>query len=194
LNPLILLDNIETRNLSVGLEDFIITAVAGIEKQKRKIGTDKENVVDRVKTLINSSDIESLNKNEMINRTLVIEFDRMKFGSVTWNELVYSEIVRNRDNMLSAIYGMVSRILDRIVTGELAKVKSDNSANYPNHSKNRADDYLAVMKMVASELLAHFGDVLTVDELFGQWIDMDRIQLRRLLLVIPALYCSIYPA
>jgi hypothetical protein len=169
LNPLILLDNIETRNLGVGLEDFIITAVTGIEKQKRKIGTDKENVVERVKTLINSSGIEGLNKNEMINRTLVIEFDRAKYGSVNWNELVYSEIVRNRDVMLSAVFGMVSKILDRIVCGELAKIKSDISAKYPNHSKNRADDYLAVMKMVASELLTYFGDGMAIDELFGQW-------------------------
>ena len=171
LNPLILLDNIESRNLNAGLEDFIITAVTGIEKQKRKIGTDKENVVERVKTLINSSGIESLSKNEMINRTLIIEFDRSKYGSKSWNELVYGKIRKNRNQMLSAIFMMISRVLERLTDGDFEAVKLDIATKYPNHSKNRADDYLAVMKMIAGELLAYFGDGTTVDDLFDLWIN-----------------------
>jgi hypothetical protein len=171
LNPLILLDNIESRNLNTGLEDFIITAVTGIEKQKRKIGTDKENVVERVKTLINSSGIESLNKNEMINRTLIIEFDKSKYGSKFWNELVYGKIQKNRNLILSGIFMMISHVLERLTSGDFEAVKLDIATKYPNHSKNRADDYLAVMKLIADALLGYFEDPMSIDELFELWIE-----------------------
>lgn len=171
LNPLIQLDNVETRNLTTNLEDFIITAVTGIEKEKRKQGTDKENVIEKVKTLINSSGIEGFNKNEMINRTLVINFDRFKYGNPEWNELIYVEIAKTRNLMMSVIFQMISKILKRISDGELNSIVKDISAKYGNHSKSRANSYLACMTMVAEKLIEGFNDTITMDQLVEKWID-----------------------
>ncbi len=171
LNPLIQLDNIETRNLTGGLEDFIITAVTGIEKEKRKLGTDRENVTEKVKTLINTTGIEGLNKPEMINRTFVINFDHYKYGNPEWNELIYVDIAKNRNLMLSAIFQMISKVLKRIAGGELNSIVKDLSTKYPDHSKSRANSYLACMIMIAEQLIEGFGDSISIDELVKQWID-----------------------
>ncbi|MCD6161030.1 MAG: hypothetical protein J7K40_01275 [candidate division Zixibacteria bacterium] len=171
LNPLIQLDNLELDNLNQGLDDFIITAVTGIEKEKRKIGTDKENVTERVKTLINSTGIESFKKNEMINRALIIKFDQSQYGNPEWNELIYVDIFKNRDLMLSAIFQMISGVLKQIADGELNSIVKDLSIKYPNHSKSRANSYLACMIMIAEKLIEGFNDTITIDKLVKKWIE-----------------------
>jgi hypothetical protein len=175
LNPLIQMDNIETENLTTGLEDFIITAVTGIEKEKRKLGTDRENVIEKVKTLINTTGIEGLKKTEMINRTFVINFDHYEFGNPEWNELIYVDIVKHRDLMLSAIFQMISGVLKRIENGELYSIVKMLSKKYPNHSKSRANSYLACMIMIAEQLIEYFNDSITIDDLIESWINSQNI-------------------
>ena len=171
LNPLIQMDNVETKNLTDGLEDFIITAVTGIEKEKRKIGTDRENVIEKVKPLINTTGIEGMRKPEMINRTFIINFDHYKYGNPEWNELIYVDIQRHRGLILSAVFQMISQVLSRIIKGELNSIVKDISLKYPNHSKSRANSYLACMSMIARQLIKGFNDSITVDELLKKWIE-----------------------
>jgi DNA primase len=57
-NPLIVLDNIEVKQMTEDLTTFILTSITGIAKEKRKSGTDTETVTERTKCLLNTTGIE----------------------------------------------------------------------------------------------------------------------------------------
>jgi len=171
LNPMIFLDNIETRNLSQSLEDFMITAVTGIKKEKRKSGTDRENVEETVKALINSSGIEGLKKNELINRSFIIEFDIAKYGNIKYTEFIYDDIIRNRNKILSAVFQMVSEIHERIINKDNYKIREEITKRYGNHSKSRANEFLALMWMITERLIKYFNDPVSIEHLFESWIE-----------------------
>jgi hypothetical protein len=49
--------------------DFLLVAATGITKQKRKSGTDSENVYERVQTQVIVTAIEPFSEGELISRT-----------------------------------------------------------------------------------------------------------------------------
>ena len=59
-NPLIVLDNIEVKQMTEDLTTFMLTSITGIAKEKRKSGTDSETITERTKCLLNTTGIEPL--------------------------------------------------------------------------------------------------------------------------------------
>ena len=164
-NPLICLDNVETKNFTSGLADFVLTAATGIQKEKRKIGTDHDVVIEKVKCLLTTNGIENLGKKEHITRTLLIEFDRWKYKTTNWSERIYGEITARRSELCSAHMMLVSRVLKKIAEGGIERWIDFLETNHPGHSKDRANSFLALMALVLEELCAG-----KVDKIVSNWI------------------------
>lgn len=73
-NPLIVLDNIEVKQMTEDLTTFMLT---GIAKEKRKSGADSETITERIKRLLNTIGVEPLcgELSEILSRSFVINFD-----------------------------------------------------------------------------------------------------------------------
>jgi hypothetical protein len=142
-NPLVLLDNIEVQNLSRDLIDFILTSVTGITKEKRSSGTDIGIVQEKTKCFICTTGVENIRKNELISRTYVIQFDRRKHGS-SYNDNDLLKIKKERNVMLSAIFHIISEVLEDIEDGTWDDVKAWIDHVYPNSTKDRTNSYLAL--------------------------------------------------
>ena len=169
-NPLILLDNIETKNFTSGLADFVLTASTGIQKEKRKIGTDHDVVIEKVRCLLTTNGIENLGKREHITRTLLIEFDRWEYPSENWSERVYGEISASRSELFSAHMMLISKVLGKIASGGIERWMEYLGTNHPNHSKDRANSFLSLMALILEELLQNIDSDRKPEDVVSMWI------------------------
>ena len=88
-NPLIVLDNIEARQMTEELTTFMLTRITGIAKEKRKSGTDTETVIERAKCLLNTTGIEPLRGelSEILSRSFVITFELATQAGAYFNRI-----------------------------------------------------------------------------------------------------------
>lgn len=168
-NPIVLLDNVEAAEMNEGLKNFIITTVTGITKEKRKIGTDRENIYEKAKCLICSTGIENWSIPEVINRTYLVEVDKTKYGTEFYDG-IFLEIKRERDKMMSAEFQLVAKLLGKIQDGTWQEYDKKLGILYPDHSKARANSFLALIILIAEELLCAWGNEECVWDYVSKWI------------------------
>ncbi len=169
-NPIVMLDNVETKNFSRGLADFFLTAVTGIRREKRRSGTLHDTVDEKVSCLLATTGIENLGKTEHINRMLIVEFDRWKFRSPNWSERVYSEITASRPELCSAHMMLASRVLARIAASGFEYWVDWLESEHPGHTKDRANSFLALMALILDELLPIIQPDMKTEEVLSQWV------------------------
>jgi hypothetical protein len=147
-NPLIVLDNIEVKQMTEDLTTFMLTSITGIAKEKRKGGTDSETITERTKCLLNTTGIEPLcgELSEILSRS---------FASDCFLESeVISAIQQNRDLIISAIMKRTSHVLAMIRDGAQKQVMRLLHRTMPTHGKRRCNDYLRqlyLMMLAGSE-------------------------------------------
>lgn len=143
--PLLLFDNIETRNMIPEFEDFLLTAATGGAKTKRKLASDSGVVIERTNCLVCSNGIEPLSRSELINRTIEIELDLNKFGRDEFHEFkAIRKIVKARNDIFSGLLKLSRRyIFPRILNAEVSRISSE----FPRHSMERFNDYFALMAL-----------------------------------------------
>ncbi len=150
-NPLIVLDNIEARQMTEDLTTFMLTSITGIAKEKRKSGTDTETVIERTKCLLNTTGIEPLGGelSEILSRSFIITFDLANQASDYFLESdVISAIQQNRDLILSAILERTQQVLAMIRKGALKQVMQLLKQTLPAHGKDRCNDFLSLMYLM----------------------------------------------
>ncbi len=150
-NPLVVLDNIEARQLSDDLTAFILTCVTGITKEKRKGGTDSETVTEQPRCLLNTTGIEPLGSelSEALSRSFVIRFSLDQAPDAPFLEAeVLAKIRGHRDLLLSLIIHRTSRVLALLQSGAQARVMALLHRTLGPHAKRRANDYLALMYLM----------------------------------------------
>jgi hypothetical protein len=168
-NPLLILDNLEVKNMNQGLTDFLLGASVGTSKEKRRSGTDTAIILEKARCLLLSNGIENFSENEILNRTYIVEFDIARFGSSVTSDL-FGEIAGNRDLLLSAEFMLVSKVLKRIKNGDRKAVLAQLQQNHKGHSKQRSDEYFAIMIMIVEELLKAWGSNQKVWDLVAAWV------------------------
>ncbi len=170
VNPLVLLDNLEVKDLSQGLQDFLVTAVTGITKEKRKTGTDSDTVKEKTKCLVCSTGIENFSLHEMINRTYIIEFDKEVYGT-NFSDSIFTDIKKYRNEIMSAEFQLVSKVLKRIEDKTWQAYETKINTEHKGHSKSRANSFLSLMVLIAEELLNAWGSTKPIWELVDEWIN-----------------------
>ena len=176
-NPLIVLDNIEARQMTEDLITFMLTSITGIAKEKRKSGTDTETVIERTKCLLNTTGIEPLGGelSEILSRSFVITFDLANHASDCFLESeVISAIQQNRDLILSAILKRTSHVLAMFRKGALRNVMRLMDRTLPAHGKQRCNDYLSLMYLMIRAGSAEQGIATRLEVLSPQFVEQIR--------------------
>ncbi|HEY3294954.1 MAG TPA: hypothetical protein VGL38_05930 [bacterium] len=171
VNPLFMYDNLETKNITQEISDLLLTIVSGGQREKRDMTTAHGVIEERTHCLACTTGIENLNLPEQINRTLTIPVDHYEYSSPGWSDRMYELIKAKRSEMFTAHMRIVSRVLCRMSLGEMEARVDWIRARFPkDHDKDRVNSYLALMTLVAEELLPIIEPQLRVDDLLVTWI------------------------
>ena len=173
-NPLIVLDNIEVKQMTDELTTFLLTSITGIAKEKRKSGTDTETVIERTKCLLNTTGIEPLGGElaEILTRSFIVRFDLDEQASDCFLEAtVLAAIGEHRDLIVSSLIRRTGRVLAMLRDGAQEKVMRLLHRTLGNHGKRRCNDYLSLMYLMflAGEPASMIDEALA--ELHPQFLD-----------------------
>ncbi len=153
-NPMVIIDNLESGDMSGAILKFLLMAATGGQKTKRTSGTDSGTTKENPKALILVTAIEPFIKAELINRTWEIQFDK-KFHSDGWIEdEVNGEIYKKRDLILSGIFKFISEeILPNL--SQRKDYITILKKQYRQHAKDRMNEYLAMLMLILDKTLQY---------------------------------------
>ncbi|NOQ52389.1 MAG: toprim domain-containing protein, partial [Desulfuromonadaceae bacterium] len=144
-NPLLVIDNLENRDLNRGMQKFLLLAATRGQKEKRRGGTDTGTVDESPRALICVTAIEPFTLSELITRTFEIPFDRRVHGDDSFYEQeVLENLKKKRDLIMSAL---VRFIQTEILTNLEQRKHYMTILNkmYKGHAKDRTNAYLALL-------------------------------------------------
>ena len=177
VSPLSFSDNLETNAVRGGKRDFLLTAATGITRQKRKAGSDSENVYERSCTQLVVTAVEPFTEPELIERTNEIIFDK-QYQRQDFKEMVavQAELKEARNLILSTIFKIVSHnILPDIEQRKADALKMIRN-EYPRHSKERLNELYAMLYLILVEVVkyisqpGHKGDQDEARWILDHWI------------------------
>lgn len=168
--PLVIVDNLETRNMSEILEDFLLIAATGGVKSKRLISADTGMVQYHANCLVLTNGIEPFNKHELIDRTMELQLDISKYGNAKFHETkVFNGLIAARPKILSAILFLIHKyVLPRVRKGEVGRIMGE----FGSHGKERFNEYFALMAIMLDALWGYMPveGYKSSRELTAQWL------------------------
>jgi DNA primase len=176
-NPLIVLDNIEVKQMTEELTSFMLTSITGIAKEKRKGGTDSETITERTKCLLNTTGIEPLcgELSEIQSRSFVINFEHKEQTKRCFIESdIIAAIQQNRDLILSALMKRTSEVLSMMKKGERTQTMNLLFDTLGNHDKRRCNEYLSLMYLMLLSSLTQDERARSLEKLNPEF--MEQIQ------------------
>lgn len=166
-NPVVVIDNLENKDLNRGLQKFLLLAATRGQKEKRKGGTDTDTVDESPRALICVTAIEPFTLSELITRTFVLPFDRRAHGSDNFHESeVVEQIKKKRDLILSVILRFIQKdILPHL--DQRKEFMTILNKQFKGHSKDRTNAYLALLMLILEKLLKYIPYYAEDDLMFG---------------------------
>lgn len=161
-------DNLEQENLSKEKLEFMLTAVTGVSR--KKIGADGQEVEQRVKTLIAITSIEPFKKFELNNRVLEVECSKDFHRSSFIDDVVISEILKNRDLILNSLFQLYSAEVLPDLNKKRDELLGYIKQNFSSHSKSRSNGFLSIMGVIAGALSKEFGGQSS-KSLLAAWLE-----------------------
>lgn len=148
--PYLIFDNIETRNMTPSMEDFLLIAATGGMKTKRQMSTDQGIIMEATNCLVLTNGIEPLTKHELTNRTLEIELDIAKYGVSHFHETqIFHNIKKNRSKLLCGLNQLLMKYaLPRVRKGHVQRIARE----FGMHSKTRFNEYLGLMSVILDSI------------------------------------------
>ncbi len=147
MNPLVALDNVETRNVTDDLVDFLLLASTGVAREKRS-SDDHGVIIERPRCLVLSTGIEPLagNLQEMATRTFVIPFsEAYQIGSLSEAKTT-SKLANARGDIMAMVFARLARVLRFVADNDaLDRVLQAISNGVGPHGKRRCNEWLALM-------------------------------------------------
>lgn len=156
VSPLTIEDNLETDNVRGDKRDFLLVAATGATKQKRKAGTDSENVYERICTQVIVTAIEPFLDAELIERTNDISFNK-KFFSSNYLEAtaLESRILANRDLIWSAFFKILAHNVLPAFNERRTAAFRILREEHRSHAKSRLNELYSCLFILASEILKY---------------------------------------
>ncbi len=186
-NPLLVIDNLESEDMTKALSRFLLLSATKGSKEKRAGGTDTDTIEESPKALVIITAIEPFTKPEQINRTYDMEFSTKYKRDEFVEDTVVAGILKDRDLILSAM-------LKVIACQTLPHLKRRDEFNivlkkeYRGHAKERTNEYLALLMHIMNSLLKYinFYDEDEVElsgengarEIWRRWIEYQDVKAR----------------
>lgn len=169
-HPILLYDNIETKNMTPAFEDFMLIAATGGAKVKRQYGKTTGVQTEQTNCLLMTNGIEPFNKHELINRHLQVDLDLGAHGRDGFNEArEVSRLKQSRDILLSTLLDIAHlHVLPNLTPDKTRQITKELG----HHSKERFNDYLSMM-VIALEAVWQFIPLKGYDspmELARAWV------------------------
>ncbi len=169
--PVVLMDNLETRNMTPLLEDFLLIAATGGVKSKRLISADTGMVQYHANCLVLTNGIEPFNKHELIDRTMELQLDISKYGNAKFHETkIFGALIANRGKILSALLYLIHKyVLPRVRKGEVGRIMGA----FGHHGKERFNEYFALMALMLDALWGYLPikGYKSSRDLTAHWLD-----------------------
>ena len=156
-NPLLVIDNLESEDVTKSLNKFLLLTATRGSKVKRTHGTDSDTTEEKPKCLMLVTAIEPFLKAELINRTYDIEFHRKHQSEDFVEDEVIRALIKKRDYILSSIIKFIARE----VLPNLSRRRDYISIlkkEFAGHAKNRTDEYWAMLMLILEKLTRHITD------------------------------------
>ena len=177
VSPLTISDNLESDAVRGGKRDFLLTAATGITRQKRKAGSDSDNVYERSCTQVLVTSIEPFAEPELIERTNEILFDK-KFHNPDFKEsvAVETDLKKSRDLIWSSIFKIISINILPDIEQKKADALKIIRKDYPNHSKARLNELYAILYLILEEVVKYISQTGYENDpaeprlIFREWI------------------------
>jgi DNA primase len=165
-NPLLIVDNLESEDITKGALKFLLLSATKGGKEKRTAGTETETTEEIPRALVLVTAIEPFSKPELINRTYDIEFNGRWKAEDFIEDDINQALLKKRELILSAIIKMlqceVLPVLERRQDYILILRKE-----YRNHTKNRTDEFLATMMLILEKLVRYIPYFEECDAEYG---------------------------
>jgi len=153
-NPFLVIDNLESDDITKGGLKFLLLSATGGGKEKRTQGTETETIEEMPKSLVLVTAIEPFTKPELINRTFDIEYGNKWKSENFIEDEVIRQIIKKRDLILSAVIKLIqTEVLPNLEKRRefITILKKDHKG----HSKNRTDEFLAMMMLMLEKLVPY---------------------------------------
>jgi DNA primase len=155
-NPILFLDNLENRNLTLGTVDFLLLLANSSHKPKAKSGSDSEVLYQKLFTMCVITSIEAFPGKipELVNRTFPLLLEpQYKLHGYMHDEIM-REILKKRSLILSCILKMIGRqVLPRL--SERIDWSKYIQTRYAGHDKDRNNEHICTMMIILEALLEH---------------------------------------
>jgi DNA primase len=150
-NPLLIIDNLEQKNINMSMNDFLLLAASKSSKTKRASGTDSDTIKERPKSLVLTT---PFTLSELISRTCEIEF-HTRYHSDGFSDSDLTRLLRqHRDLILSSILKVISsKILPNIL--ERRQYMTILRTDYRGHAMERNNEYLALLMLILKHILPY---------------------------------------
>jgi DNA primase len=154
-NPVVVIDNLEQKDLNRGLQKFLLLAATRGQKEKRKGGSDTDTIEESPRALVCVTAIEPFTLSELITRTIVLPFDRRIHGSDNFHESeVLEQIKKKRDLILSAILRFIqTEVLPNL--DQRREFMTILNKQFKGHAKDRTNAYLALLMLILERMLKY---------------------------------------
>lgn len=154
-NPLLVIDNMESKDLTRTMQKFLLLAATRGGKAKRAMGSDSATIKERPRALIFITAIEPFTLPELISRVYDIWFDRRKWPNPKFHKSqVFRDLKRKRDVVLSSFIKFIQQdILPDIERS--AEYMTVLQIDHKGHSKDRTDEYLSLLCLILNKLLKY---------------------------------------
>ncbi|EFK06834.1 putative DNA primase [delta proteobacterium NaphS2] len=155
-SPITVMDNLENADITADKKRFLLTAGSGVTNQKRKGGTDSENVYERAQTIVIVTAIEPFMDSELIQRTNDIEFDK-RYRNPDYPEAkaLEAEIVKNRGLIFSAFFKILAHDVLPEFLQKRERALQMLRDEYPGHAKERLNELYACLFILCGELVKY---------------------------------------
>lgn len=167
-NPLLVIDNMESKDLTRTMQKFLLLAATRGGKAKRAMGSDSATVKERPRALIFITAIEPFTLPELISRVYDIWFDRRKWPNPRFHKSqVFRDLKRKRDVILSSFIKFIQQdILPEIERS--TEYMTVLQLDYKGHAKDRTDEYMALLCLILNKLLNYIPFYTREDLLYMQ--------------------------
>jgi DNA primase len=154
-NPLLVIDNLESKDLTRTMQKFLLLAATRGGKAKRAMGSDSATIKEQPRALICITAIEPFTLPELISRIYDIWFDRKKYPSEKFYAAeVFRNLKRQRDLIMSAFVKFIQAdVLPSIE--RCSEYMTVLQVDYPGHAKDRTNEYLALLCIILNKLLKY---------------------------------------
>ncbi len=169
-SPLLVIDNLENRDLKVAMLKFLLLVATRGSKVKRKGGTESDTTQEKPKSMVMVTAIEPFIQAELINRTFAVNFAKRYHNPSFVDDEITRQIIRHRDYILSGIFGIIQRDILPNLDKRTAYITALN-VQYKGHAKDRLNSYIALMMLILEQLLKYWDQPdLDVNAIAGGWI------------------------